>query len=68
MFICQVLIHKDYCCEQPQWEMCAKEKIDELFSGLPNVFGIGDQILIAGFDEHIWDHDEMLEKVLWICR
>ena len=35
---------------------------------MPNVFVIADDILIAGFDEHGREHDEMLEKVLWICR
>ena len=28
-----------------------QRKIDELFQGLPNVFGIADDILIVGFDE-----------------
>ena len=29
----------------------SRKKIDELFSGMPNVFGIADDILIEGFDE-----------------
>ena len=41
------------------------QKIDELFSGMPNVFGIADDILIAGFDKQ--DHDETLGKVLQVC-
>ena len=45
-----------------------QKKIDELFSGILNVFGIADENLIAGFDERSKDHDEILEKVLWICR
>ena len=28
-----------------------QRKIDELFQGLPNVFGIDDDIFIAGFNE-----------------
>ena len=28
-----------------------QRKIGELFSGMPNIFGIIDNILIAGFDE-----------------
>ena len=38
-----------------------QKKIGELFSGLPNVFGIADGILIAGNDEQGKDHDVMLE-------
>ena len=44
------------------------KKKDDLFSGMPNVFGIADDILIAEFDEHGRYHDETLEKVLQICR
>ena len=33
-----------------------------------NVYGIADDILIAGFDEWDKDHDEILEKVPWKCR
>ena len=28
-----------------------QKKTDELFSGMPNVFDIADDILIAGFDK-----------------
>ena len=35
---------------------------------MANVFGIADDILIAGFDDLGIDHDETLEKVLRICR
>ena len=34
-----------------------QKKIDELFNGMPNVFGIADDILIAGFDELGKDHN-----------
>ena len=34
---------------------------------MPNVFSIADDILIAGFDGQGKDHDETLEKVLWVC-
>ena len=40
------------------------QKIDELFTGMPYVFGIANGILIAGFDEKSKDHDDTLEKVL----
>ena len=33
------------------------QKIDELFSGMPNVFGIADDMLIASFDEVGKNHD-----------
>ena len=45
-----------------------QKKIDELFNGMLNGFGIAVDILIAGFDEHGRHHDGKLEKVLWICR
>ena len=45
-----------------------QKKIDELFQGLPNVFSIADDILIAGFSDMIRDHDAMLNKVLRKCR
>ena len=45
-----------------------QKKIGKLFSGMPNVFGVADMILITGFDEWSKDHDKTLEKVLHICR
>ena len=33
-----------------------------------NVIGIADDILIAGFDEWSKDHDEVLQKLINICR
>ena len=45
-----------------------QRKKDELFQGLPNVFGIVDNILIAEFDDMGRDHDATLYKVLRICR
>ena len=44
-----------------------QRKIDEMFHGLPNIFGIADDILIAGFDDPGRDHDERVDKVLEIC-
>ena len=35
---------------------------------MPNVFGIGDDILIAGFDEEGKDYNEALRKVLQVIR
>ena len=45
-----------------------QKKTDELFSGMPNIFGIADNTLIAGFDEPGTDHNATLDKVLRICR
>ena len=44
------------------------QKKGELLSGLPNVFGIADDIFIVGFDELHRYHDEKLDQVLKICR
>ena len=43
-------------------------RIDKLFSGLPNVFGIGNDILFAHFDEQGKDHDATLDIVRRVCR
>ena len=32
------------------------------------IFSIVDDILIVGFDEEGKDHDETLDKVLWVYR
>ena len=42
--------------------------IDELFSGVPNVFGIPDDISIAGFNEQGSSHNATFYKVLRINR
>ena len=39
-----------------------QKKTYELFSGISNVFGVAEDILIAGFDEWCNDHNETLEK------
>ena len=45
-----------------------QKKIDRLFNDIPNVFGIADYILIAGFDANGKNHDKRLEQVLCRCR
>ena len=45
-----------------------QKKINELFSSMSSVFGIADDILIAGFDEWSKDCEETLEKVPQVCR
>ena len=45
-----------------------QKKINKLFSSMPNVFSIADDILIAGFDEQGKDHNETLNEVLQIYR
>ena len=49
-------------------EVMFQRKIDELFQGLSNVFGIVYDIIIAGFQDIGRDHDATLNKVLRICR
>ena len=44
-----------------------QKKIDELFSSMPNIFSIADDILIAGFDKYGKDHDATLDKVPRVC-
>ena len=40
-----------------------QEKIAKLFSGMPNAFGIADDILMVDFDECGEDYGKTLEKV-----
>ena len=39
-------------------------KIDEIFSDMPNVFGIADDILLIGYSKNGADHDAAVHKVL----
>ena len=41
-----------------------QHKKDEIFSDMPNVFGIVDDILVIGYDEDGADHDAAVHKVL----
>ena len=41
-----------------------QRKIGELFQGIPNLFDITDDILIAGLNELGRDHDETVVKTL----
>ena len=43
-------------------------KIDEMFNDMPNIFGIGDDILIIGYDNDGTDHDEAVHKVQQRCK
>ena len=43
-------------------------RIDEIFSDMPNVFGISDDILVIGYDEDGADHDAAVHKVLQQCE
>ena len=44
------------------------KKTDEILSGMPSIFCIADDILIAGFDKQGKDHDATLDKILRLCR
>ena len=39
-------------------------KIDEIFSGMPNMFGITDDILVIRYSKYGADHDAAVHKVL----
>ena len=43
-------------------------KIDKIFSDMPNVFCITDDILVIGYDENGADHDAVVHNVLWRCK
>ena len=43
-------------------------KIDKVFSDMPNVFGIVDDILVIGYDKDGVDHDAAVHKVLQWCE
>ena len=45
-----------------------QHKIDEIFSDMPNVFGIADNILVIGYDDNGADHDAVVDKVLQRCK
>ena len=42
-------------------------KINEIFNDIPNMFGIGDDILVVGYNDNGKDHDETVCKVLQRC-
>ena len=39
-----------------------QHKIDEIFSDIPNVFDIADDILVIGYNKNGADHDEAVTK------
>ena len=43
-------------------------KIDNIFSDMPNVFGIMDDILVIGYDDNRANHNAAVQKVLWWCK
>ena len=45
-----------------------QRKSDEIFNDMPNVFGIADDILAAGYEAGGKDHDETVQRVLQRCR
>ena len=51
-----------------QAENMFQRKIDELFQGMPNVFGIADGILIRRPKDIGRDHDDTIDKALRIFR
>ena len=45
-----------------------QQKIDEIFSDMPNVFGIADNIIVIGYDVDGADFDAAVHKVLQWCK
>ena len=45
-----------------------QRKIDEIFKDIPNVFGIADDILVAGYEADGRDHGHTILRVLQRCR
>ena len=43
-------------------------KIDEIFNGMPNVFGTADNNLVVGYKNDGRDHDKTVQKVLQRSR
>ena len=44
-----------------------QRKTNEIFKGLPNVFGTADDILIVGYDADGTDHDRIMRQVMQMC-
>ena len=44
-----------------------QRKIDEISKGLPNIFGVADDILIVGYDADIRDHNISQRQVRQVC-
>ena len=45
-----------------------QQKIDEIFSDMPNVFRIADDILVIGYDKDGADHHDTVYNVLRWCQ
>ena len=45
-----------------------QHKMDKIFSDMPNIFGIVDDILVIGYDDNGTDHDAVVHKVLQRCE
>ena len=45
-----------------------QQKIDEIIKDLSNVFGIGNNTLIVGYNADSRDHEKTLKWVMQICQ
>ena len=45
-----------------------QRKIDEIFNDMQNVFGLTDNILVAGYEGDGRDHDKTVQRVLQRCK
>ena len=57
----------NYHLEQHQQCHVSKE-IDEIFKDMPNVFGIADDVLVAGYEDDGRDHDKTVQRLLQRCK
>ena len=55
------------CGVSPAGDMFQR-KINKIFKGLLNIFGIADGFLIVGYDADGRDHDQTLRQVMQICH
>ena len=53
-----------YHLEQHQQGICCRGRLKKHIKDLPNVFGIADDILAAGYEADGKDHEEMGWRVL----
>ena len=70
MFTCQFGRYRYKCLSfgaAPAGNMFQR-KTDKIFNDMPNVFGITNDTLVAGYEADGRDHDETVQRVLQRCR
>ena len=67
-FACQLWRYKQSPFGAALADDMFQRKIDEIFKDIHNIFGIVDDILVAGYEADGKDHDEMVQRELQRCR